>query len=179
MSTHPPEWQGILDDDERIQWQGHPEHRVRFTFRSKFEPFFYLFYVAFSVFWMVTAALAAGPFWMFGLIFFAVGAYKLVGQHYWKARLRRATFYTLTDKRAFIASNPPFGARKLDSYPITAQTPLRLEEDRGLTTIYFAHQNSTARNKDRIGTIGFELLADGRQVYSTMRQIQKTQVAAQ
>jgi len=178
VSAHPPEWQGILDEDEVILWQGRPEHRVKFEFRSAFEPLFFTFFTGFSIFWMAMASLAGGFFWMFGLIFFVVGSYNLIGQHFWKAHLRRATFYTITDRRAFIATNPAFGKRTLDSYPITPDTNLRIQDEKGLTSIFFSRETVQTGRSAQMQEIGFELLADGRDVYSKMRQLQKQQVAA-
>lgn len=166
------EWQGILDPGEEIVWQGAPEPSVRFKFHSPSEPLFFLFFVGFSIFWMAMASMAGGFFWMFGLLFFFVGSYQLVGQHFYKAYLRKNIFYTLTNKRAFIASKNAVGHKSLESYPITSDTPLTLEEGT-FTSIYFTTKRAaTASGHNRVQKVGFELLADGRTVFERMRKVQ-------
>ncbi|WP_299192976.1 aspartate carbamoyltransferase catalytic subunit [uncultured Litoreibacter sp.] len=167
------EWAGILDQGEEVVWQGKPASAIRLEFRGPFEPVFFLFFTGFSVFWMVMASQAGGVFWMFGLLFFFVGSFQLVGQHFWKAAIRQRTHYTLTSKRAFVAKNPVFGSRSLESYPLTPETTLALEEGK-YTSIYFAERTETRNDSTHIVKIGFELLEDGREVFRKMRDIQQS-----
>lgn len=170
--TGPDAWEGLLDPGEVIIWQGQPAPGIRLEWDSVFHPFFFLFFTGFSVFWMVIASQAPGPFWMFGLLFFGIGSYNLVGVHFWKAMKRRNTFYTLTNKRAFIGTNFA-GKRSLESYPIAAETPLRFEEG-NFANIWFGKQTHRTQ-KGRITTdVGFLRLAEGRDVYAKFRQIQRT-----
>lgn len=164
-------WQGILDPGEQILWQGQPASRLRLEFRSPFEPLFFLFFTGFSAFWMAMASRAGGLFWTFGLLFFFIGSYSLVGQHFWKRHERARTFYTLTDRRAFIATET-FGKRKLTSYPITPGTIVELADGKP-GSVFFA----TETVKDSEGgvtqtKIGFELVEDYRSVYARIREIQ-------
>ncbi len=165
------EWTGLLDADERIVWQGRPSSRLRWEFRSPFEPFFFVFFTGFSVFWMAMASRAGGFFWTFGLLFFVVGSYFLVGQHFWLAYARRSTFYTLTSKRAFIASNV-LGRRKMQSYPITQGTVLNYVAG-APGSVLFARE--IVRNDDSATTkdIGFEMIHDAREVFALMRKVQE------
>ncbi|WP_298260069.1 aspartate carbamoyltransferase catalytic subunit [uncultured Litoreibacter sp.] len=165
-------WRGILDDGEEIIWQGHPEPKIRFEFKSPFEPFFYMFFTGFSVFWMVMASQAPGPFWMFGLLFFGVGSFNLIGKPFWRAWERRNCFYTLTNKRAFIATKSFFGSRKLDSYPLTSEKPLQFV-DGDLSSIYFDTVEHRTQNVTVSEQIGFELLKNGRDVFRKMRDMQQ------
>jgi hypothetical protein len=173
LATAPTDaaWQGILDPGESILWQGQPAPRLRLEFRSPFEPLFFIFFTGFSIFWMVMASQAGGFFWMFGLLFFFVGSFALVGQHFWKRYERSRTFYTLTDRRAFIATQT-FGTRKLRSYPITPATVVELADgDPG--SIFFATETSTDSDGDVTRTkIGFELVEGHRSVYARIREIQ-------
>ncbi|MEM8578578.1 MAG: aspartate carbamoyltransferase catalytic subunit, partial [Pseudomonadota bacterium] len=93
-------WDGLLDPDERILWQGRPDPAIKLEWGHPLGAFLALFVTGFSVFWMNGAAQAGGFFWMFGLLFFAIGLYMLAGVHFWKAFVRRRTHYTLTNKRA-------------------------------------------------------------------------------
>ena len=172
MNNEKDPWAGLLDADEKILWQGAPEYRVRIEWDSPLHPFFFLFFTGFSIFWMVMASSAPGPFWMFGLLFFGVGFYNLVLVHFWKAYVRKNTHYTLTNKRAFLAMTLPFKGRSLESYPIRPETPLNLIEGT-LSTIHFASKTSNVNNNTTETPIGFEDIANGREVYQKLRQIQQ------
>lgn len=108
---------------------------------------------------------------MFGLLFFGIGSYQLVGQHFWKALLRRSTFYTLTNKRAFIAKTSPFGSKTLDSYPLDGDRNLKFH-DGMLQSIYFAEEEKMRNDRKITRDIGFEMLTNGRDVYRKMRDVQ-------
>lgn len=165
------EWAGILDAGETILWQGRPSSRLRLEFTSPMQPLFFLFFTGFSVFWMVMAAQAGGIFWTFGLLFFFVGAWSLVGQHFWAAFVRGRTFYTLTDRRAMIATEV-FGRRSLKSYPVGPTTTIDFR-DGTPGSIFFATETTT----DGEGSVsttkaGFEMIEDARSVFSLMRGIE-------
>jgi hypothetical protein len=170
-STTARDWEGILDPGESILWQGQPEDRLRLEFGSAFEPLFFTFFTGFSVLWMVAAAQAGGFFWTFGLLFFFIGSYSLAGQHFWKRHKRSRTFYTLTDRRAFIATEV-FGKRSLKSYPITRDSVIELSDSKP-GSVFFATETSTDSDGNRTQSkIGFELVEDSRSVYARIREIQ-------
>ena len=175
MSVDQTGWEGLLDPDEHIIWQGRPSPKVQIRFNSLFEVPFFLFFTGFSIFWMAMAAQGGGVFWMFGLLFFGVGAYNLVGQHFWKAYKRRKTFYSLSTKRAFIASEVG-GRKSLKSYPITAETQIEMTNTT-LGDIWFAHEYVKSNNGSTRSNIGFELLANPKEAYRMIRQIQQGALA--
>lgn len=164
-------WEGLLASDEVVLWQGTPEGRVRAEWSSPFQPFFFLFFTGFSVFWMTMASKAGGFFWTFGLLFFGVGVFNLIGIHFWKAYVRRHLQYTLTNRRAFIG-NSTFGKRKLDSYPITGDTSLSFEDGQGVGDVYFAEKFRRTKNGTTVTRIGFEQITDARTVMGMMQYIQ-------
>ena len=170
---HPVEWQGILDADEKIVWQSSPVAGV--TFKADSGPMGVLmgvFFMGFSLFWMSQAMRAPGVFWMFGLIFFAVGFYNAIGCHFWYAFVRSRTFYTLTSKRAFIATNIPIKGRSLKSYPINETTVLEFDGSEPATINFAKEERSGSKGSVRTVTIGFERINDGRKVMGLMRSIQ-------
>ena len=118
------------------------------------------------------ASSAGGGFWMFGLIHFSVGISVIVGAVYKSAYTRRRTWYTLTDRRAFIATELPIKGRTLKSYPIAPETVLIYAQG-PLATIHFAEEERRG-NKGRRYTvkIGFERIFEGDKVYRLMRDIQ-------
>lgn len=81
-------------------------------------------------------------FWMFGLIHFTVGAFVLFTALFGNTLRRRWTWYTLTDRRAFIATDIPFSGRELRSYPINAETVIDHQQGQ-YTTILFGHRRFT------------------------------------
>lgn len=172
MSAQDDQWKGLLDANETIVWQGHPDSALRFDLSQPMQTLMGVFFVGFSVFWMSTAAMAGGFFWMFGLLFFGVGLFNAIGVHFWKSYLRRNTHYTLTSKRAFIASKTPW-KRKLQSYPITPDTTLSLVEHGRYSTIHFAEETSRGQSGIMTTNIGFEYIPAARDVIVHMRAVQQ------
>ncbi|MEQ9694167.1 aspartate carbamoyltransferase catalytic subunit [Shimia sp. SDUM112013] len=165
-------WDGILDADERILWQGRPDGDLVLDPANLVSLIFGLFFAGFALFWMVMAAQGGGAFWMFGLLHFCVGLLIALGPIFGGAFIRRRTWYTLTDRRAFVATKLPVKGKTLDSYPIDSDTRISFD-DTTLSTIHFAHGRRYVGAHRRIGPIGFERIADGREVYRMIRDIQK------
>lgn len=166
-----PGWDGILDADETILWQGRPDGAVTLRPGNIVLVIFGLFFAGFALLWMIMAYQAGGGFWMFGLIHFSVGAGIVGGALFWGAFRRRRTWYTLTDHRAFIASDLPLLGRRLKSWPIDADTALELD-DTPPGSVNFAEERRRGKNGFYLETIGFERIADAKQVYRLMRDIQ-------
>lgn len=165
-------WEGILDPGEVILWQGRPDRALHIGFTHVLMFFFGLVFAGFALFWMAMASAAAGLFWMFGLIHFSVGVAIMVGGPLVSLYKRRHCYYTLTDRRAFVASDSPLLGRSLQSYPIVAQSPVSLDEGR-LSDVYFATRQVRVKNGSRTVSIGFERIENGRQVLSLIRQVQR------
>jgi len=168
----PPGWEGILDDGETILWQGHPDSGLELRPGNLIAFLFGLAFAGFALFWMVMASRAGGVFWMFGLIHFLVGLGLAFGAVFWTALRRRHTWYTLTDKRAFIAVDMPFFGRNLKSFPITATTVLEYNDAKP-PSVMFNHEMRRGRNGTYRVAVGFERIADGAEVYGLMRKVQK------
>ena len=174
-AQHPPGWEGLLDRDKVILWQGRPSGAVVVRGSDIFESVFGLFFAGFAVFWVSMASSMGTPrnapgvfqlFPLFGVPFLAVGLYMAFVKYFWRAFVRRHTNYTLTNKRGFIATDV-LGNRKLKSYALT--DALELEQGARGDTLWLATRTDTRRNKNgfrRTYTkrIGFELIADGARV---------------
>lgn len=164
-------WSDILDPGEVILWQGRPDGRVIVDASSIVMGIFGAVFAGFAAFWMIMASQAGGYFWMFGLIHFSVGiaimGYGPIGRPF----ARRHTWYTLTNRRAIIATNLPLVGKRLHSYPITAETPISMIES-DPATIIFATAPVSSRRGVRTKDIGFERIPDGHRVMSLMRKIQ-------
>ena len=171
MTTTPARWEDILDPGEVILWQGRPDGLFHLDATSIIMGLFGAAFAGFALFWMVMASAAGGWFWMFGLIHFSVGiaimAYGPIGRPF----MRRHTWYTLTNRRALIATDLPVLGKRLHSYVITSDTPISMIET-DLATINFATKQVRTKRGIRTDDIGFERIADGRKVMSLMRKVQ-------
>ncbi len=164
-------WEGILDADERILWQGRPDWRI--VLKALHIPLvlFGTAFAGFALFWMIMAAFAGGFFWMFGLIHFFVGIGVMIGPPLFSAYRRQHTWYTLTDQRAFVATNLPVTGRKFKSYPIEEDTRLDFVEG-DLSSVHFAEAVRRGKNSTYLVPVGFERIENGREVYQLIRKVQ-------
>jgi hypothetical protein len=165
-------WDDILDPDETIIWQGRPDGAFRLTFGSIAMAAFGTFFAGFALVWMFMASMGGGYFWMFGLIHFAVGVGIIVGAFVTRPLKNRRTWYSLSNKRAFIATNFPILGRRLRSFPIGRDTSLSLDES-ALDSVYFATETYQKNNRTRTRRVGFEAIKDGTEVYRIMRDMQR------
>lgn len=174
VSTGRSGWEGILDEGERILWQGRPDTGFHVSGGNITTGIFGLFFAGFAVFWMVKASLGPGGFWTFGLIHFSFGLWISIQAIYGSTWRRAHTFYSLSNKRAFIASDTPLKGRKLRSYPITPKTRLDFLQSGELETIYFATERRRgSKGRSYTVKIGFERVEDGEKAYRLMREVQQ------
>lgn len=165
------DWEGLLDPGEEIIWQGAPVPGLHLRIRNVALAAFGAVFAGFAVFWMVMAASIGGGFWAFGLIHFSVGVGLIIGSLFWRRFKQRRTFYSLSDRRAFIATNLPVVGRRLKSYPITSETVLTLE-DTDPPSVHFAREVRRSKNGAYTVGVGFERIPDGHEVYALIRRIQ-------
>jgi len=171
-------WENILDTDEKILWQGQPDGRFRLRGKNIALSIFGLFFLGFSLFWITMASTATSAtggaglmFPLFGLPFVLIGLYLVIGIHWFDALGRRKTHYTLTDKRAFIATG--FLGKRLKSYPIDGDTVLELRPGTP-GSVFFAKEIRRGKNGTYRIPIGFELIPDAEKVYQIFRTVQKS-----
>ncbi|SFR58796.1 hypothetical protein SAMN04488005_3059 [Yoonia tamlensis] len=174
MTKHDSAWDGILDADETILWQGRPDPKFMFKPTMIFTTLFGMAFAGFALFWMVMAGSAGGYFWMFGLIHFAVGVGIIAGSILYPSYKRRRTWYTLTNRRAFIATVLPLLGKRLKSYPITEDTQIEFQ-DNAIPSVMFATETKRGKNSTYTVPIGFEHIPDARQVMTLLRSVQKDQ----
>jgi len=177
-------WDGILDPDEKILWQGQPDGKFRLRGKNIVLSLFGIVFLGSSVIFLVMAAASApaqgGPaglmFVLFGLPFVLVGLYLVFGIHWADMAGRRKTHYTLTNKHAFIAT--AFLVKRLKSYPINADTVLELRPG-SPGSVIFAEEIVRSSNSSTRRAIGFELIPDAQKVYALMRDVQDGTVQAE
>lgn len=169
----PTGWEGILDDGERILWQGRPDQGFYMDLVKLPVALFGFAFAAFALFWMVMAGQAGGGFWMFGLIHFSVGLGLAFSAVAWGTLKRRGTWYTLTDRRAFIATDLPFKGKRLDSYAITPGTRLSLRAGDPGSVFFSREERRGDRGRRYTVDIGFERIAGAERAYEILREIQR------
>ncbi|MEX0283247.1 MAG: aspartate carbamoyltransferase catalytic subunit [Paracoccaceae bacterium] len=165
-------WDNILDPDETILWQGRPDGKLVFRPKNIMTFLFGLAFAGFALVWMILASQAGGFFWSFGLIHFTAGLSVAFGGLFWGAYLRRNSWYTLTDSRAFIATDVMFRGRRLKSYPVTPQMVLEFEPGTP-PSVWFDEELRRSRNGSTSHKVGFERIAEGEEVYRMFRDVQR------
>ena len=90
--------------DEYILWKGKPEKGALFTGREIIMLPFALIWLAFSVFWELTAIFSGAPlfFCLWGIPFVGIGIYLLIGRFFHMAYLRKRTFSISSYKKITI-----------------------------------------------------------------------------
>lgn len=180
-ATAAPGWEDILAPGETIVWQGRPDPRITLASWNPAKTAMGLIFTGFALFWMIQArgitATGGFPgyarfFPLFGVPFVLVGLHMLVGSVLWAAFLRRHTWYTLTTRRAFIATAAPLRPRTLRSVDITPQTDIEFD-GRDPGTLIFAYERRRGANRT---PVGFHRIADARSVLAHMHDIRKRQM---
>ncbi|SEC36965.1 hypothetical protein [Rhodobacter sp. 24-YEA-8] len=160
-SALPPGWEDILDPGEEILWQGRPEARFDWADLIHFRLLMGAPCVVFALFWMSLASgFAAGPpfpinilFLLFGLPVLLMGLTLCFGAPVGRWLRLRGSFYTLTDRNAFIATEI-LGRRRLARYALHSGLHPALEE--GLPgSVWFATRAWDAASLTRGSLIGF------------------------
>ncbi len=186
MTAHDPEtilepsdeWRGILDPDENILWQGRPLPGAPVELAKLGRAAGGLLFAGFAVVWMASAMRAGGMFWMLGLIHFSLGLLIAMRALFWSRIKRSNTWYTLTDRRAFVATSIPLQGPKLKSWEINADTVLTLDEGPP-TSVGFGFEKARGRSAKKLRAVGFEQIPDGRAVYDMMRKIRQRSLDAE
>lgn len=164
-------WDNILHDDEKIHWQGSPVPGVSLRVNDYIMISFGLGFVGVATFisfisrhdW--ATALFPLPFFMFG-IGIALNPFL------WKPMILRRTYYTLTNKRAFIARHVPFLERELKAWPLDRIGKIELKaSDPG--SVFFAENVLDAEDIRHNEPIGFERIKNAREVFSMMSQLRQ------
>lgn len=167
--TVPAGWEGIMQPGESILWRGRPIARPR-VLRVALNMAFGVMFASFALFWMVMAAQGGGIFWMFGLGFFFVGA-GLVAKPLLDERMRlRDTFFTLSDRAAYIARRHWLRGRLLDTYPIRPDMMISLWGDAVQGDVIFAKRVVSGENGTREEPIGFMDIEGAPEVFAQMTQ---------
>lgn len=173
---NPSDWRDILDPDEVILWQGRPDSTFVWHIFHYICLLLGLFVSCFAVIWMLLMIQQGGWTWMLGLVFLVMGLFIMFGMPYGGPYISNRTWYTLTNNRALIATDLPILGRRLRSYPITAETPLVLEERRKTSVFFATRKRRSSEGRSYTTGVGFDRIDDAPHVFELMREIQKTAI---
>lgn len=176
-------WQDYLSPGERLLWQGAPVPGVfdlpkRLLLTAFGTPFLVggLTCLGFGLVSLFggegPAAIGLGLFLsIFAVPFLGVGLYLVVLQWLEAWQAHRRVRYALSDRAAYVARR--FWRRSLEVFPILPQTAVELVEGRGASTVWLhARRQKDSDDGTTTEKHGFENIADGREVFALIRQIQ-------
>ena len=139
---------GQMAPGEYVLWTGKPDTKSNyFTGRNFMNFLFAIPFTAFSVFWIVTASRAPGPFFLFGIPFLVYGLYILFGSGIRNILLRKDTYYVITNKRIYRRIG-----KKTDNLSGVNMPPYEtIMHSNGNGTIRFTMGANPYRSTDRYG----------------------------
>lgn len=165
-------WEENLEQGEEIRWQGRPDSTVKWWWHHYAGLAIGFALSFFALIWMIAATGQGGWFWTYGLLFFFTGVCVMFVPPYWPPYLHSKTWYTLTNKRALIATDLPILGRRVNFFPITPQSPVELGP-KNSPSVFFASRTRQSRHGKYEQSIGFCVIEDAEHVYALMRDIQK------
>ena len=150
----PAGWEGVMVPGERILWQGRPLRRIGW---KRLAPAL-LAALVLAVAGIVLSGLTGGVLILAGL--------GLAAAAFWAERLQRTgTAFTLSTRAAYIARRHPLKGRQIDTYPITADMPLRLVGGDKAGGVIFASRPRGTKTEE----IGFQGILDAPEVFAILR----------
>ncbi|WP_101065538.1 aspartate carbamoyltransferase catalytic subunit [Roseovarius salinarum] len=173
--TDAKDWDEILEPGERILWQGRPDTRLVFPPERKGFFVFGLILVAIGViqFSVLRRVELDITLWPYTLVPVALGLAIVGVQPFWTRLRRRRTWYTLTNRRAFIATDLPVLGKRLKSWPVKSDAPLVLTEGAPANVWFAERRTRTDSGRIRVTPIGFERIADAKDVAEQMRTLRE------
>ena len=177
---------GELVSGERLLWSGQPRQGLCLRPSDALMIPFSLLWGGFAIFWEVSVLRGGAPLFMalWGIPFVLVGLYMIAGRFVADAKVRRQTFYGLTNSRIVIVSG--LFSRTVRSLELRALPEVSLREgSAGSGTVMFgrpsafgatAGASSWPRSSDTVAP-AFDMIADARAVYNQVRSAQSALLA--
>lgn len=175
-------WEHYFQPGETLLWEGAPKPGIYGWGKIIGLALFGLPFLVIGAGIGITGlGMVFGPTWMeFGLGFFmaafsipfvGVGVGLVFGLWFAASQAHRRIRYAVSTRCAYIAQS--WWTRKIESYPILADTALGLEKGRRSDTVWFHVRKEKDSDGDRSTTrISFENIADGDGVYHLLRRVQ-------
>lgn len=171
-------WDDLLDPGETILWQGRPDPGFALHPIRPVQMGMGVVFMLFSLFWISMAEGITGGmrgagdaiqwFPKFGWLFFGIGAWNAGLYLIWAHVVRQRTVYSLSNRRAFVATDLPVLGRRLQSHPLDDGSPVELDD--GVPgSVWFATHHVRTKNGSTRQRVGFERIAEARKVYHLIR----------
>ncbi len=139
-------------EDEEILWKGKPAETKKRSAESALTGCFGIFWLGFSIFWTIGVGVASGGIMgIFGLPFVAFGIYLVFGRPVHEKKMRKNTYYMITDKK--IMKSYKGRVETIDGRNLPHMTIDGYGD--GIGTVYFGERTVYYRNgKTRTGYAG-------------------------
>lgn len=167
-----PGWDAILEAGEEMLWQGWSRPKLTIGRGGLAEILSGIVIAALGgtmigVGWTYGAWLMMVP----GVPILLLGLWRLVPAAVWDHLRLRRSFYSLSNRRAFLGGTSLLGRRRLVSWPITRKTSFRLVKgDPPSVRFYEGRLESGRRPRYHAA---FESIEDAPEVYKLLKTIQK------
>ena len=182
-----------LEQNEQLLWAGRPAQGIRLRKSDVFMIPFSLMWGGFAIFWEVTAltgvikssdgeySITAMIFPLFGIPFVLIGLYIMIGRFFVDAKLRKGTFYGVTEDRVIIVSRL-FG-KTISSFDLQTMPSISMnQKDDGSGNIVFGERSNmpSGFGKQRMSGTShnvptmFEMIDDVAHVYKVIRDSQQS-----
>lgn len=168
-------WEDIFEPDEKLLWQGRPDPNFAWQKRHILPVILAIGVACLGVIWIFFTDLGSGYTVIMGVILLLLAVFLAIAPPVMAMMVRKASWYSLSNKRGFIAMHRPNLGRKLNAYAIEPDFDIKFD-GKTPATIYFAIAPRINGNRADLMKISFDLIEDGQKVYDMMRAIQKGEV---
>ncbi|MCA0044303.1 hypothetical protein [Celeribacter litoreus] len=167
-------WADILMPNERVLWQAQPDSRIEW--RGPQVPFalFGMMFAGFALFWTVKAMMSNG-FWVYGIFQIVTGLGIALAPLFIGPFIAKRTWYSLTNRRAFFASDLPFGGKSLTALELYPNTPVEFDGQEPGTLSFGARAEALVGDRFD-STPRFFRIPNARHVFGLVLDIQKGKV---
>lgn len=169
----PVGWEGILDPGERLLWHGRPSGRLTFRGQSGTAMVVGVGFVVVALFFIFMGFVVGSViFVLFPMIHLTVGLGLLAGKPLWRAYVHRRSWYTLTDRRAVIATDHWPHGRQLKTWRVGPDSPVALI-DRPVPGVQFALDRRTGQRGAHATPVAFEMIDEVDEVIAILNHIRQ------
>ena len=172
MSDAPTGWEDIFEPGEVLLWQGRPDPAIVWQKRHILPVMLAISVAILGVIWIFFTPLGNGYTVVMGVVLLLLAAFLGIAPPVMSAMVRKATWYSLSNRRAFIAMHRPQVGRKLATYVIEPDFEIKYDGN-DPATILFAIETRQPGNASYLAKISFDRISDGQHVYGLMRAIQE------
>lgn len=171
VTNTPSGWEDIFEPGEVLLWQGRPDPSFAWQKRHILPAALGISVACLGLIWIFYTPLGNGYTIILGIILLLLAAFLAIAPPVMAMMVRKATWYSLSNKRGFIAMHREQVGRKLSAYVIEPDFDIKFD-GREPSTIMFAIETRQPGNAAYIAKISFDRIAEGQKVYDMMRSIQ-------